>query len=82
MNMELEKSGNSFSYILPVIVDEKYFAETFSSMNIQHVRLDDKERLKQSIISLLKTNRAFDQQKEELNNKSKQVSCQQTTIHT
>lgn len=82
MNMELEKSGTSFSYILPVIVDEKYFAETFSSMNIQHVRLDDKERLKQSIISLLKANRAFDQQKEELNNKSKQVSCQQTTIHT
>ena len=60
---------NTFSYILPVIVDdEKHFAETFSSMNIEHVRLDNEEKLRQSIISLLETNKAFDKQKEHLNN--------------
>lgn len=61
--------GTTFSYILPVIVDdENHFAETFSSMNIEHVRLDNEERLRQSIISLLETNKVFDKQKEQLIN--------------
>lgn len=64
MNARLKTEG-SFEYILPVIVgDEENYAEEFKAMCIQHIPLDQCDKLKSTIISRIAENKRFDQIRE------------------
>lgn len=65
MNERLSATGCRFEYILPVIADdEKNYAEEFKSMKIQHILLDQCDKLKSFIINQTEANKVFDNYRE------------------